>query len=73
LLGSVVLSAVVLGSVLVCFVVLSIAIVADSETMHHDEAPYSSLQKQLKRLKPLKQKNEKLTLQRNDNKGNKKP
>jgi len=43
-LGSVVLSAVVLGLVLLCFVVLTIAIVADSETLCHDEATNLSLQ-----------------------------
>ena len=37
------LSAIVLGSVLLCFVVLTIAIVADSETLRHDEAPDLSL------------------------------
>jgi len=42
-LGSVVLSAVVIGSVLLCFVVLAIAIVADSESLCHDEAIYLSL------------------------------
>ena len=41
--GSVVLSAVVLGSVLLCFVVLTIAIVAYSETLHDDKAPNLSL------------------------------
>jgi len=39
-----VLSAIVLGSVLLCFVVLAIAIVADSETLRHDEAMNLSLQ-----------------------------
>ena len=44
LLGSVVLSAVVVGSVLLCFVVLAIAIVAYSETLRSDEAANLSLQ-----------------------------
>jgi|GEM_PF-3496309 len=43
LLGCVVLSAVVLGLVLLCFLVLTIAIVAYSETLRHDEATDLSL------------------------------
>jgi len=43
-LGSVVLSAVIFGLVLLCFMVLAVAIVADSKTIQSDEAINHSLQ-----------------------------